>query len=66
MEAYHCLKTGQHVLLSEQNLVDCTSLYGNKGCEWGYVHQCWMYAKAAGGISTQRAYPYVNEVRQCV
>lgn len=37
LESHYFFKTGQLISLSEQNLIDCTGPYGNKGCLGGYM-----------------------------
>ena len=44
--------------LSEQQLVDCSWDWNNKGCEAGLEVNALAYANAAGGITTETVYPY--------
>lgn len=48
---------GQTVLLSEQQLVDCSGAYGNHGCNGGWVPAAFMYARDHG-LKTEDQYPY--------
>ncbi|NWU23718.1 CATL1 protein, partial [Dyaphorophyia castanea] len=51
-------RTGRLVVLSEQNLIDCTRVLGNRGCRGGHVERAFSYVRDSGGLNSERAYPY--------
>lgn len=58
LEAATFTKTGKLVNLSEQNIVDCTSTYGNYGCNGGSMTSVFKYIKTNNGVNTGAFYPY--------
>lgn len=65
LEGQYFRKTGRLVPLSVQNIVDCSSKFGNRGCIAGNMVACYKYIAVNKGIDTGAYYPYMATVGSC-
>jgi len=56
---------GNLVLLSEQQLIDCSSAFGNQGCQGGSIDPAYQYVTQYG-IESAASYPYLQEQNTCL
>jgi C1A family cysteine protease len=56
---------GTLLALSEQQLIDCSKMYGNQGCRGGLMTNAFKYVKAARGLMAEEDYPYSASLGVC-
>ena len=59
MESANAIFHNNLVSLSEQQLVSCSSSFGNQGCNGGWYYYAWDYAVGTP-IASETAYPYTS------
>jgi len=64
MEGANFIKHNTLTSLSEQQLVDCSTSYGNMGCGGGWMDQAFSYAQDHN-MDTEGAYPYLGYNSNC-
>ncbi|KAF4669153.1 hypothetical protein FOL47_002680 [Perkinsus chesapeaki] len=64
LEAQYAIATGKLISLSEQQLNDCSTSYGNNGCNGGLMHYAYEYIKYHG-VNQESTYPYRAQDLQC-
>ncbi len=65
LEGQHFTETRELVPLSAQNLIDCSTNFGNMGCAGGTADFAFQYIKVNGGIDTEKSYPYEARDGNC-
>jgi len=58
-------KKNQKMILSEQEIVDCTRTYGNNGCNGGWMTGVYDYVVKMGGIALESEYSYKGALGNC-
>jgi len=59
-------KTGNDIpMLSEQELIDCSTAEGNKGCKGGLMDDAFKYVEKAKGLCSEAEYKYTGKDGTC-
>jgi len=58
VESHMALYHDEHLLLSEQQLIDCAGAFDNHGCNGGLPSHAFEYIKYNGGLETEDEYAY--------
>lgn len=64
LESALAIKHNKHIILSEKEVIDCTSKYGNNGCKGGQMDQTFRYI-INKKIALNSDYPYKPVVETC-
>ena len=65
MEGAEFLRSGNLVSLSEQQLADCSTAYGNHGCNGGLMDFAFKYVIANHPMTGESDYPYHARDQRC-
>ncbi|VDP76711.1 unnamed protein product [Echinostoma caproni] len=63
IEGQYAKKYGRQMEFSEQQLVDCSTSYGNHGCHGGLMENAYRYLEKFG-LEPENAYPYHARVSE--
>tara|TARA_Y100000817_G_C16857830_1_gene544717 strand:+ start:2344 stop:3279 length:936 start_codon:yes stop_codon:yes gene_type:complete len=64
IESVNAIDTGNLINISEQQLMDCSSDYGNKGCQGGAMDNAFKFV-IDNGICSEEEYPYTSQQGLC-
>eukprot|EP00731_Ephydatia_muelleri_P018317 Em0011g357a len=65
LEGASALASDKQVILSEQNIIDCSVPYGNHGCSGGDTYTAMKYVIDNGGIDTESSYSFQGKQSSC-
>nr|BAG74347.1 silicatein-G2 [Ephydatia fluviatilis] len=65
LEGMNALANEKMVALSEQNVIDCSVPYSNRGCNGGDTYAALKYVVDNGGIDTESTYAYKERQSSC-
>lgn len=51
--------------ISSQQLIDCSTPFGNMGCRGGWADKAMNFIKSNNGVASERDYPYTALAGQC-
>jgi len=64
LEGLHKISNGKLQTFSPQQLIDCSSSYGNNGCNGGLLESAFKYTRD-NGIAADSSYPYQQRQTSC-
>lgn len=64
IESSYLIKNGKLYDLSEQQIIDCSSSFGNGGCDYGFYRYSLNYV-IRNGITLEQYYPYIDKSSNC-
>ena len=64
LEGAHAITSGNLLSLSEQQLVDCSTSFGNEGCNGGFMDSAFQYVEQSA-LETETDYPYRGSDNKC-
>eukprot|EP00731_Ephydatia_muelleri_P007190 Em0003g1438a len=65
LEGINSLANDQMISLSEQNIIDCSVPFGNRGCNGGDVYSALNYIIDNGGVDTENSYGFKEKQSIC-
>lgn len=64
IEGINAITNGKLLNISEQQLIDCSTDYGNNGCEGGSMDLAFKYV-IKNGLCSEKEYPYTAQEGSC-